>query len=276
MFEHIDSEVGHGQDECTFTAHIHEAKCWAGDRAGYEAERAHLVAAYDWDIDRSWDGGGTCWVCGTVTRWIDYTIEAYAHPTCQQYPLGDGMGHERVIAGNVEWSADGKTWETTEKKENRDMEDNMSTITECDLCLETVELWGKETTNYTLPDGAHITLCGGCMTKTWDEIQEELDMLAELICMHCGADEMTDHPDGMSGMCMACGKRDNICHTTGESYDTCSCAICEESAAMQEEEEIDKLRWEQLMADAYKVGTHPELDMGTLMQVVEDIMEEEG
>ena len=27
------------------------------------------------------------------------------------------------------------------------------------------------------------------------------------ICPSCGADEMTDHPDGMTGMCGACGVR---------------------------------------------------------------------
>jgi len=28
-----------------------------------------------------------------------------------------------------------------------------------------------------------------------------------LLCPHCGADEMTDHPDGQSGQCLRCGER---------------------------------------------------------------------
>jgi hypothetical protein len=52
-----------------------------------------------------------------------------------------------------------------------------------------------------------------------------------------------------------------VCETCDFTLDACTC-----------EHEVDDLRFEQLMDDAYTVGTHPELDMGTLMQVVEDIM----
>jgi hypothetical protein len=37
-------------------------------------------------------------------------------------------------------------------------------------------------------------ICGPCWEHMW-------------LCPHCGADEMTDHPDGQSGLCDACGKR---------------------------------------------------------------------
>jgi hypothetical protein len=29
----------------------------------------------------------------------------------------------------------------------------------------------------------------------------------DLLCIYCGADEMTDHPDGESGQCDACKRR---------------------------------------------------------------------
>ena len=54
--------------------------------------------------------------------------------------------------------------------------------------------------------------CSDRDTETQDDVSEFATEVAaqlngDLLCPHCGADEMTDHPDGESGQCGACGRR---------------------------------------------------------------------
>jgi hypothetical protein len=62
----------------------------------------------------------------------------------------------------------------------------------------------------TTPAVAGVRLCVECWidrpTRPYCTVTRSSHVFVEL-CPACGADEMTDHPDGESGQCGDCGRR---------------------------------------------------------------------